>query len=210
MESMRINKSVTSLDLGRNLIGESGTDELMATRGGPMRPNNTTTSPVGYAGTRSSTTMSPSSFRFNNGSLSCDTYATANVASTAYLGFRVRSSGSEIEAQGWRAPTVFVSHAPSCMGTNSVTGNAVLDTMLTLITVHHSVIWWQLIGAKAVAETLRVNTTLLELDLSNNFLREGSASTIAIAMRSNSGLTRLDLSHNAFKDEPARKVRIDI
>lgn len=64
----------------------------------------------------------------------------------------------------------------------------------------------QLIGAKAVAETMRLNETLTELDLSNNFLREASATTIALAMKVNIGITRLDLSHNAFKDEPARTV----
>lgn len=66
----------------------------------------------------------------------------------------------------------------------------------------------QLIGAKAVAETMRLNETLTELDLSNNFLREASAITIALAMKVNIGITRLDLSHNAFKDEPARTVRL--
>lgn len=92
MESMRINKSVTSLDLGRNLIGESNTDELMVTRGGPMRPNGTT-SPLSFIGR--TTTLSPSSLRPGVSQM-YDTYATANVASTAYLSFRVGDATEQL------------------------------------------------------------------------------------------------------------------
>jgi hypothetical protein len=51
-------------------------------------------------------------------------------------------------------------------------------------------------GGRALAETLRLNTTLMSLDLGWNDLGEGGGRALAETLRLNTTLTSLDLGFN--------------
>ncbi|CAF3354517.1 unnamed protein product [Rotaria socialis] len=59
-------------------------------------------------------------------------------------------------------------------------------------------------GAKHLAFPLLDNTTLTTLDLSSNAIRNSGAYHLACALRKNSTLTTLDLGHNDMQDEGAQ------
>ena len=61
-------------------------------------------------------------------------------------------------------------------------------------------------GGESLGEMLIINSTLLELDLSWNFLRLGSATTLANSILSNSTLHTLKLAYNAFGDLPTQHL----
>ena len=56
------------------------------------------------------------------------------------------------------------------------------------------------VGARSLAEMLRVNTTLKDLDLTHNYFYDSSIAALADALRVNSTLTRLVLSTNHAGD----------
>jgi Ran GTPase-activating protein (RanGAP) involved in mRNA processing and transport len=62
-------------------------------------------------------------------------------------------------------------------------------------------------GGRAIAEALRVNTTLTELNLGSNDLGDGAGRAIAEALRVNTMLTSLELGGNRLgKDEGLRAI----
>ncbi|CAM9116440.1 unnamed protein product [Pylaiella littoralis] len=61
-------------------------------------------------------------------------------------------------------------------------------------------------GGEGIAETLAGNTTLKELNLSWNNLRQESAAAIGRALQLNRGLVSLNLAHNAFNNLPSQEV----
>jgi len=62
-------------------------------------------------------------------------------------------------------------------------------------------------GAKALAEALKVNTTLKELYLYGCGIGDGGAAALAEALRSNTSLTELGLSGNGFGEQGEQLLR---
>ncbi|KJE90660.1 hypothetical protein CAOG_01933 [Capsaspora owczarzaki ATCC 30864] len=60
--------------------------------------------------------------------------------------------------------------------------------------------------AKAIAEAIKVNTTMTELDLSGNLIADVGARAIAEAVRANCTLTVVDLTENRIGDAGARAI----
>ena len=61
------------------------------------------------------------------------------------------------------------------------------------------------VGAKAIAEALKVNTTLKVLDLSLNYIGDEGAQALAEAIDANSTLEQLSISGNDIKDADLRR-----
>ena len=61
-------------------------------------------------------------------------------------------------------------------------------------------------GAKAIAEALKVNPVLTELDLYNNQIRDDGAKAIAEALKVNPVLTTLYLGYNSIGDDGAKAI----
>lgn len=62
------------------------------------------------------------------------------------------------------------------------------------------------VNPQAIAATLTRNTSLQELDLSWNNIRQESAAAIGRALCPNRGLEYLSLAHNAFSDAGSQEV----
>ena len=61
-------------------------------------------------------------------------------------------------------------------------------------------------GAQAIADVLRVNRTLTNLNLRSNQLGEGGAQAIAAALRENHMLTNLNLGWNSLGEGAAQAI----
>lgn len=59
-------------------------------------------------------------------------------------------------------------------------------------------------GARAIADMLKENSTLVNLNLSGNNLTDRSAEHLSPALITNSKLQHLDLSHNALGERAGR------
>ena len=64
-------------------------------------------------------------------------------------------------------------------------------------------------GAAAIAEVLKVNSTLTSLDLGYNWIEKEDTVLIVEALKVNSTLTSLDLRGNNFGEEGSRKGFFD-
>jgi hypothetical protein len=62
-------------------------------------------------------------------------------------------------------------------------------------------------GGRALAETLRLNTTLTSLDLYKNGLGEGGGRALAETLRLNTTITELQLGFNALGIEQESALR---
>lgn len=60
-------------------------------------------------------------------------------------------------------------------------------------------------GAKCIAEALKVNTTLTEVDLSLNYVDDEGGKAIAEALDANKALKVLNFSGNEIEDKDLRK-----
>ena len=67
--------------------------------------------------------------------------------------------------------------------------------------------WERAEPGHALAETLRLNTTVTLLDLSDNALGEGAGRSLAETLRLNTALAKLDLSDNDMGKEVRSALR---
>ena len=61
-------------------------------------------------------------------------------------------------------------------------------------------------GAKALADALKTNTSLIALNLSNNNVEDKGAASLADALKTNTSLIELNLSNNNVEDEGAEAL----
>lgn len=62
------------------------------------------------------------------------------------------------------------------------------------------------VSYKKVGDMLKVNTTLLDLNLPNTFFRPSCIDCLSASLKVNKSLTTLNISHNFFDDEQARTL----
>ena len=167
-EALRVNTSLTSLDLSDNLIGDEGASSLSEA----LRVNTSLTS-----------LHLPHNYIDDEGASSLSEALRVNTSLTSLnLGHNV--FGDE--------------------GASSLSEALRVNTSLTSLNLGHNVFGDE--GASSLSETLRVNTSLTSLDLYENSIGDEGASSLSEALRVNTTLTSLDLRYNSIGDEGASSL----
>ena len=91
-----------------------------------------------------------------------------------------------------------ISNAAQQLITGYLAKNAVVKAILSGKTSVSKSAYINDIGAAAIAETLKSNTALINLELNNNNVGDSGAAAIAEALKSNTAVTRLYLHNNSI------------
>ena len=167
-EALRVNTSLTSLYLSDNSIGDEGASSLSEA----LRVNTSLTS----------LNLSDSSIG-DEGASSLSEALRVNTSLTS-LNLRYNSIGGE--------------------GASSLSEALRVNTSLTSLDLRFNSIGDE--GASSLSEALRVNTSLTSLDLRFNSIGDEGASSLSEALRVNTSLTSLNLRCNSIGDEGASSL----
>ena len=166
--ALRINTSLSSLDLSRNSIGDEGANSLAEA----LRVN-----------------TSVSSLNLGNNSIGDE--AANSLAETV----RVNASLSSLNLS---------TNSIRGEGLNSLAQALRVNTSLSSLDLHSNSIGAE--GAKSLAQALSVNTSLSSLDLHSNSIGAEGAKSLAQALRENTSLSSLDLHSNSIGGEGAKSL----
>ena len=167
-QALRVNTSLSSLDLSRNSIGNEGANSLAQA----LRVN---------------TSLSALDLSGNSiGNEGANSLAQALRVNTSLFSVTLTFKSSGVEAA------------------NSLAQALRLNTSLSSLDLHLSSIGDE--GANSLAEALRVNTSLSSLDLHSNSIGDKGANSLAQALRVNTSLSSLCLSWNSIGNEGANSL----
>ena len=195
-EALRVNTSLTSLDLSENSIGVEGASSLSEA----LRVN---TSLI-------SLDLSKNSIG-DEGASSLSKALRVNTSLTS-LDLRynyIRDEGASCLSEALRVNTSLTSlhlshNSIGVKGGRSLSEALRVNTSLTSLDLSENSIGVE--GASSLSEALRVNTSLTSLDLRYNSIGDEGASSLSEALRVNTSLTFLDLSHNSIGYEGGRSL----
>ena len=222
--ALRVNTSLTSLDLSCNSIHADGAHSLSEA----LRVNTCLTSlDLSYSSIHADGAHSLSeALRVNTSLTSLDLCYNSIDADAAHslsetlrvntsltsLGLNMNSIGNEGAHSLSEALRVNTSLTSLDLGMNSI-GNEGASSLSEALRVNTSLTSLDLYknsvgneGAHSLSEALRVNTSLTSLRLSYNFIGDKGAHSLSEALRVNTSLTSLDLGHNSFGNEGAHSL----
>ena len=193
--ALRVNTSLTSLDLSYNFIHEGASSLSEA-----LRVNTSLTSldlSVNSIHAEGAHSLSEA--------LKVNTSLTSLSLGRNYIG----AEGANYLSEALRVNTSLTSldlsntsiHAE---GAHSLSEALKVNTSLTSLSLGHNSIGAE--GANFLSEALRVNTSLTSLDLCWNFIHADGAHSLSEALRVNTSLTSLDLSVNSIGNEGAHSL----
>ena len=195
-EALRVNTSLTSLDLSDNSIGVEGASSLSEA----LRVNTSLTSldlvknSIGYEGASSLSEA-----------LRVNTSITSLELSENSIGVEGASSLSEALRVNTSLTCLYLwENSIGYKGASSLSEALRVNTSLTTLHLSKNSIGDK--GASSLSETLRVNTSLTTLHLSKNSIGDEGASSLSETLRVNTSLTSLYLSKNSIGDEGASSL----
>ena len=195
-EALRVNTSLTSLYLSHNYFEHEGARSLSEA----LRVNTSLTSldlSVNSIGAEGASSLSEA--------LRVNTSLTSLDLSVNSIGDEGASSLSEALRMNTCLTSLHLSvNSIGDEGASSLSEALRMNTCLT--SLHLSVNSIGDEGASSLSEALRVNTSLTSLDLSSNSIGVEGASSLSEALRVNTSLTSLDLSSNSIGDEGASSL----
>ncbi|XP_044177994.1 NLR family CARD domain-containing protein 3-like isoform X2 [Acropora millepora] len=222
--ALRVNTSLTSLDLSQNSIGVEGASSLSQT----LRVNTSLTSLCLYwnsIGDDGASSLSEA-LRVNTSLTSLDLYGNSigdEGASSLSGALRVNTSltslnlgqnsigdeGASSVSEALRVNTSLTSlnlseNSIGVEGGSSLSEALRVNTSLTSLYLCVNSIGVE--GASSFSETLRVNTSLTSLDLTGNSIGVEGASSLSEALRVNTSLTSLYLARNSIGVEGASSL----
>ena len=194
--ALRVNTSLSSLDLHDNSIRDEGANLLAQA----LRENTSLSSldlsrnSIGNDGANSFA----QALRVNTSLSSLDLHDNS-----------IRDEGANLLAQALRVNTSLSSldlHDNSIRdeGANLLAQALRVNTSLSSLNLHCNSIGDE--GANSLAQALRVNTSLSSLDLSRNSIGNDGANSLAQALRVNTSLSFLDLFGNSIGNEGANSL----
>ena len=194
--ALRVNTSLTTLDLSENSIGDKGASSLSEA----LRVNTSLTSlhlSENSIGDEGASSLSEA--------LTVNTSLTSLHLSENSIGGEGASSLSE----ALRVNTSLTSldlfyNSIGDEGASSLSEVLRVNTSLTSLHLSENSIGGE--GASSLSEALRVNTSLTSLHLSENSIGGEGASSLSEALRVNTSLTSLDLSRNSIGDKGASSL----
>ena len=193
-EALRVNTSLTSLNLAHNSIGDEGASSLSEA----LRVNTSLTSLY----------LSDNSIGVE-GASSLSEALRVNTSLTS-LDLAQNSIGAEGASFLFEALRVNISLTSLNLwcdigdeGASSLSEALRVNTSLTSLNL-----WCDIgdEGASSLSQGLKVNTSLTSLDLAFSFIRAKGASFLSEALRVNTSLTSLDLSYNSIGYEGASSL----
>ena len=191
--ALRVNTSLTSLDLSQNSIGDEGASYLFEA----LRVNTSLTSlnlGCNYIGDEGASSLSEA-LRVNTSLASLN------------LGYNsIGDEGASSLSEALRGNTSLTSlelsqNSIGGEGASSLSEALRVNTSLTSLNLGYNSIGDE--GASSLSEALRVNTSLTSLELSQNSIGDEGASSLSEALRVNTSLTSLNLGYNSIGDEGA-------
>ena len=194
--ALRVNTSVTSLDLRDNSIGEEGASSLSEA----LRVNTSLTSlnlsdnSIGVEGASSLS----EALRVNTSLTYLDLVKNSfgdEGASSLSDALRVNTSITVLELS---------ENSIGVEGASSLSEALRVNTSLTCLYLWENSIGYK--GASSLSEALRVNTSLTTLHLLQNSIGDEGARSLSEALRVNTSLTTLHLSKNSIGDEGASSL----
>ena len=195
-EALRVNTSLTFLDLSQTFIGDEGADSLSEA----LRVNTSITSlnlSLSWIGDKGANSLSEA-LRVNTSLISLDlshSLIKGKGANSLSEALRVNSSLTSLD----------LSHnSIGDKGAHSLSEALRVNTSLTLLDLSKTFILDK--GGNSLSEALRVNTSLTSLYLSRNSMGDEVANSLSEALRVNTSLTSLDLSCNSIGDEGANSL----
>ena len=194
--ALRVNTSLTSLDLSNNSIGDEGASSLSDA----LRVNTSLTSlnlPGNSIGDEGASSLSEA--------LRVNTSLTSLDLSNNSIGVEGASSLSEALRVNTSLTSLNLRYNPiGGEGASSLSEALRVNTSLTTLYLFLNSIGDE--GASSLSEALRVNTSLTSLDLSNNSIGVEGASSLSEALRVNTSLTSLNLRYNPISGEGASSL----
>ena len=222
--ALRVNTSLTSLDLSENSIGDKGASSLSEA----LRVNTSLTSlnlvctSIGVEGISSlsealrvNTSLTSLNLRYNSigdeGASSLSEALRVNTSLTS-LNLSRNSIGNEGASSLSEALRVNTSLTSLNLGftfigdegASSLSGALRVNTSLTSLDLSENSIGVE--GGSSLSEALRVNTSLTSLHLSENSIGVEGGSSLSEALRVNTSLTSLVLRRNYIRDEGASSL----
>ena len=195
-EALRVNTSLTSLHLSCNSIGDEGASSLSKA----LRVNTSLTSldlSQNSIGDEGASSLSKA--------LRVNTSLTSLDLSQNSIGDEGASSLSEALRVNTSLTSLHLSwNSIGAEGACSLSEALRVNISLTSLNLYNNSIGDE--GASSLSETLRVNTSLTSLDLSLNSIRAKGASFLSEALRVNTSLTSLHLSKNSIGVEGASSL----
>ena len=195
-EAVKVNTTLTQLDLRDNNIGDAGATSLAEA----MKVNTTLTQLV---------------LRQNNiGDAGAASLAEAMKVNTTLtqldlLGNNIGDAGATSLAEAMKVNTTLTQLV---LWQNSIgdTGATSLGKAMKVNTALTQLVLWQNnigdAGAASLAEATKVNATLTQLDLSHNNIGDAGSTSLGEAMKVNTTLTQLNLRHNHIGDAGASSL----
>ena len=195
-QAIRVNTSLSSLDLHANHIGDEGANLLAQA----LRVNTSL----------SDLNLSSNSIGYKVANSLAQALRVNTSLSSLYLRFNsIGNEGANSLAQALRVNTS-LSSLDLCQtsirneGANSLAQALRVNTSLSSLVLCHNSIGNE--GANSLAQALRVNTSLSDLNLSSNSIGDEGANSLAQALRVNTSLSDLNLGFNSFGNEGANSL----
>ena len=191
--ALRVNTSLTSLNLSRNSIGDEGANSLSQA----LRVNTSlTTLNLSY------NSIGDEGANFLSQALRVNTSLTSLNLSANYI----RDEGANSLTQALRVNTSLTSlnlshNSIRGEGANFLSQALRVNTSLTSLNLSYNSTGDE--GANFLSQALRVNTSLTSLNLCYNSIGDEGANFLSQALRVNTSLTSLNLSYNSTGDEGA-------
>ena len=223
-QALKVNSSLSNLDLSVNFIGDPGAESLSQA----LKVNSSLTNldlscnGFGDLGAKSlsqaltvNSSLTNLDLRGNSightGAESLSQALTVNFSLTN-LDLRGNSIGHTGAESLSQALTVNSSLTNLYLSMNNI-GDTGAESFSQALTVNSSLtnldLSWNSIGdpgAKSLSQALRVNSSLTNLDLYGNSVGHTGAESLSQALTVNSSLTNLDLSHNSIRDPGAKSL----
>ena len=194
--ALRVNTSLTSLELRSNPIGAEGASSLSEA----LRVNTSLTSLL-----LSSNSIGAEGASSLSEALRVNTSLTSLLLSSNSIGAEGASSLSEaLKVNTSLTSLRLCKNSIGDEGASSLSEALRVNTSLTSLGLSENSIGAE--GASSLSEALRVNTSLTFLDLSVNFVGAEGASSLSEALRVNTSLTSLLLSSNSIGAEGASSL----
>ena len=194
--ALRVNTSLTSLDLRYNLIDDEGASSLSEA----LRVNTSLTS-LDLGGN----SIGAEGVNFLSEALKVNTSLTS-----LHLGGRpIGAEGAIFLSEALRVNTSLTSldlhwNSIGDEGANFLSEALSVNTSLTSLDLHWNSIGDE--GANFLSEALSVNTSLTSLDLHSNSIGDEGANFLSEALSVNTSLTSLNLGRNSIHAEGARSL----
>ncbi|XP_015748270.1 PREDICTED: protein NLRC3-like [Acropora digitifera] len=195
-EALRVNTTLTSLNLCHNAIGDKGAYSLSQA----LRVNTSLTSLnlshnlIGDKGANSLSQALRGNTSLSSLNLSYNSISEKGTNSLSQA-LRVNTSLTSLD---------LCSNSIDDEGANSLSQALRVNTSLTSLDLSKISIGYE--GANSLSQALRVNTSLTSLDLSRNSIGDEGANFLSRALRVNTSLISLDFSGNSIGDEEAKSL----